>query len=168
MARKLTKTYPKLIGLSKFHLDVAREIDKIRPAWLGYARIGEWHGEEYMEICVPSSSKDKKLLIKTSNHEITICFDRWHGHYFVNDGIQNAVKRVFEGIQALMDEDWIVVVQARQMRVRPDRNQFKEQISFGVYTSEQIAEIPVSDLVYTCSWNDTYDKVYRNFDFPWE
>ena len=65
MAHKLTRTYPEIAELSNFHLDIAEEMDKVKPGWLGYAGVKEWQDEKYLELRVPSTSGGKVIIITT-------------------------------------------------------------------------------------------------------
>lgn len=86
MSRKIQKlliAYPHLEELNKYSLKVMRLVEKVYPGWVGYAQVGEFEGQKYLEIKIPAPYKptSRDLAITTYYDDLTVYFDHYHTHF---------------------------------------------------------------------------------------
>jgi hypothetical protein len=154
MRRKLVMMNPQLAELPNDSLRVAWLFYKLRPTWIGYAGVGEWKGFFHLKIVIPSPISGRSLMIyENEANGPTVWFGGWHRHTYPYDGIKPAVQRAVDIAELIMAEGLVVAC-----------TESREFHRMGSYLPEDIAKIPVGELVYTCSWAGTYDRQYRPFD----
>ncbi|HEX2909043.1 MAG TPA: hypothetical protein VHO69_19375 [Phototrophicaceae bacterium] len=83
MSRKILKTYPHLEELDNYALKIMNLVDKTYPAWAGYAQVGEFEGEKFLEIKIPGlyKSTGRELSITTANDDLTVYLNMYHVHF---------------------------------------------------------------------------------------
>jgi hypothetical protein len=147
MSRSLFTAYPDLKYVNTFSKHVAGALFKIYPQWLPYAVARSNEYENWLEVHIPAPvlSYQTGLIISTADERITIYFDPYHAHFGEWEGItvRDASTAALSFIQAILEEKVVVVK--------------KEAGGITWLAPEDIAALPLGDIVFSRSWRGTFD-----------
>ena len=154
MSRKILKSYPHLDELNNYSLQVMSLVIKAYPSWGGYAQVGEFKGEKYLEIKIPTPYKptERDLMITTPNNDLTIYFDWYHAHFgrrFTTP--KEAFERAHIFIERILQENFIAAIKMVDGTLAGS----------GWYTPSTLHEIKEGEVSYTRSWRGTYNRNYE-------
>jgi hypothetical protein len=154
MSRKILKSYPHLDELNNYSLKVLDLVIKTYPSWGGFAQVGEFKGEKYLEIKIPAPYQptERDLMITTWNDDLTISFDWFHAHYgrwFKTP--KEAFEKAHIFIERILQEDFIVAIKMVDGSWAGSKG----------YTPSILHEIKEGEVSYIRSWRGTYNRDYE-------
>jgi hypothetical protein len=158
VSRKIKKfliAYPHLEELNKYSLKVLGLVEKVYPGWIGYAQVGEFEGQKYLEIKIPAPYEptEHDLMITTLRNDLTVYFDYYHTHFgrwYATP--EEAFEQASLYIKMILQEELIVAVKMVDGR----------QGGAGGYSPDKLAEIKEGEVSYTRSWRGTYNRNYES------